>query len=131
MKPLESPHKRGVQCNTPQKLKKMKPLENSSKHGVLHFNMKCNMPLSIKLEPAKPKFVTQHSKSYHILWTNFTNSPTTQPTTQIFGETRPYMPEEMLRQLSKLEPVPEKPEIYGMRIPNPWILSTDKAPKPQ
>ncbi|MED6212203.1 hypothetical protein PIB30_080961 [Stylosanthes scabra] len=31
------------------------------------------------------------------------------------------MPEGMLRQLSKLEPAPEKPEIYEMRIPNPWI----------
>ncbi|MED6197069.1 hypothetical protein PIB30_053305 [Stylosanthes scabra] len=49
----------------------------------------------------------------------------------IFGETRPYMPEGMLCQLSKLEPAPEKPEISGVRIPNPWILSTDKAPKPQ
>ncbi|MED6160253.1 hypothetical protein PIB30_049811 [Stylosanthes scabra] len=25
--------------------------------------------------------------------------------------------------LSKLEPVPEKSEIYGVRIPNPWIPS--------
>ncbi|MED6212235.1 hypothetical protein PIB30_081319 [Stylosanthes scabra] len=33
--------------------------------------------------------------------------------------------------LSKLEPAPEKSEIYGVRIPNPWILSTDKAPKLQ
>ncbi|MED6188118.1 hypothetical protein PIB30_082995 [Stylosanthes scabra] len=49
----------------------------------------------------------------------------------IFGEARPYTSEGMLRQLSKLEPAPEKPEIYGVRIPNPWIPSTDKAPKPQ
>ncbi|MED6189163.1 hypothetical protein PIB30_093164 [Stylosanthes scabra] len=47
-----------------------------------------------------------------------------------YGETRPHAGR-MLRQLSKLEPVPEKPEIYGMRIPNPWILSTDKVSKPQ
>ncbi|MED6170555.1 hypothetical protein PIB30_032126 [Stylosanthes scabra] len=37
-----------------------------------------------------------------------------------------------LRQPFKLEPTLEKSEnIYGMRIPNPWILSTDKAPKLQ
>ncbi|MED6150071.1 hypothetical protein PIB30_068633, partial [Stylosanthes scabra] len=36
----------------------------------------------------------------------------------IYGEARPNTPEGMLRQLSKLEPVPEKPEIYGVRIPN-------------
>ncbi|MED6155447.1 hypothetical protein PIB30_005299 [Stylosanthes scabra] len=37
-----------------------------------------------------------------------------------------------LRRPSKLEPVPEKSDnIYGVRIPNPWILSTDKASKLQ
>ncbi|MED6174368.1 hypothetical protein PIB30_068393 [Stylosanthes scabra] len=31
-----------------------------------------------------------------------------------------------LRQPFKLEPVPEKPDnIYGMRIPNPWILTNE------
>ncbi|MED6211571.1 hypothetical protein PIB30_075033 [Stylosanthes scabra] len=45
-----------------------------------------------------------------------------------YGEAKPNTPGELLRQLSKLELVPEKPEIYGMRIPNPWILSTDEAP---
>ncbi|MED6129109.1 hypothetical protein PIB30_104669, partial [Stylosanthes scabra] len=69
-----------------------------------------------------PRFVTQHSKSYHILWTNFTNFSDNTTDDSIFGEARPNTPEGMLRQLSKLEPVPEKSEIYGVRIPNPWIL---------
>ncbi|MED6201855.1 hypothetical protein PIB30_099290 [Stylosanthes scabra] len=82
------------------------------------------------LEPAKPRPIIQHSKSYYILWTNFTNSPTHTTDNSNSGEAKPNT-RRMLRQLSKLEPVPEKSEIYGMRIPNPWILSTDKASKPQ
>ncbi|MED6171249.1 hypothetical protein PIB30_039073 [Stylosanthes scabra] len=49
----------------------------------------------------------------------------------IFGEARPHTSLGMLHQLSKLEPAPEKSKIYGVRIPNPWIPSTDKAPKLQ
>ncbi|MED6144012.1 hypothetical protein PIB30_011516 [Stylosanthes scabra] len=36
-----------------------------------------------------------------------------------------------LRQLSKLEPVPEKSDDIRSENPNPWILSTDKGPNLQ
>ncbi|MED6212550.1 hypothetical protein PIB30_084470 [Stylosanthes scabra] len=42
--------------------------------------------------------------------------------TQTTGESRPQRLQHA-SPLSKLEPAPEKSEIYGVRIPNPWILS--------
>ncbi|MED6163055.1 hypothetical protein PIB30_076316 [Stylosanthes scabra] len=94
------------------------PEDNPMQDSFLDWNLRSPSPLYNLLNP-----ITYSGQTSLIL-----RQHTTDDTD--YGEAKPNA-ERMLRQLSKLEPVPEKSEIYGMRIPNPWILSTDKVPKPQ